>query len=85
MILDFEGKASLVHNVAEHEHSLPLGAGCTQSVHLRWIAGLERLWLDSEDAPDSSIKHEGLLSPVEVIAWYTTPATSPIHRNHLVM
>src|SRR5689334_19127055 len=44
-----------------------------------------RLWPNSEDAPEPSVKHEGLLSPIEIVAWYTTRATGPIHRNHFVV
>lgn len=43
------------------------------------------LWLDSEDAPEATIKHERLLSAVEIVAWYTTRSTRAIHRNHFVM
>ena len=44
-----------------------------------------RLWPNSEDAPDPSVKLEGLLSPVEIVAWYTTRPTGAIHWNHFVM
>jgi hypothetical protein len=54
---------------------------------LRRTAGWTKwvLWSDSEDTPNSAVKHEGLLSPVEVIAWYATSATGAIYWNHFVV
>ena len=43
------------------------------------------LWSDSENTPEASVKHEGLLSAVEIVAWYATSTTGAIHRNHFVV
>ena len=45
----------------------------------------ELLWCYSEDAPESSIKLEGFLSPVEIVAEYAPCATGSIHRIHFVV
>ena len=40
---------------------------------------------DAEDAPQSAIEHEGLLSPVQIVTRHAASTTGAITRKHIVV
>ena len=60
-------------------------AALVKSLLLRTAIGKQGLWPYSEDAPQSAIELEGLLSPIEIVTGYATRTAGTIHRNHFIV
>src|SRR5215204_2071619 len=80
------GMAKIECDYSEQECSRPCGRLHSVKSLLRRNASWDK-WLRpySEDAPESAVKHEGLLSPVQIVTGNPSSTTGAVNRNHFIV